>query len=150
LIIDNAGLTVPGGNPLRLPVRFFVAGTGQADNVSIEIKQTDPSDPGGLRIFYNKPGSVFTINRPQSWASGQAFSTTCGVYAVTGVSGANGTKINIVGGTAEADWLTVHGGLIGDRVEFNGRCKVIFPGERMARRLDPASGVGFSSGYWDE
>jgi hypothetical protein len=148
-IIDNAGLTMAGGNPNRMPVRFFVAGTGQQDNIAIEVKQTDPSDPGALRVFYNKPGCVFNIIRPSSWTSGTSMNTTCGVYAVTGITGNGGTRISVVGGNAVNDWININGSLIADRVEFNGRIRVSFPGEGSARPNDPISGVGYSTGYYD-
>ncbi|HSI72110.1 MAG TPA: hypothetical protein VK934_02950, partial [Fimbriimonas sp.] len=144
-----AGLTIPGGNPTKEPIRFFVTGTTQSDQLELEVKQTDSTDPAALRVFYSKPGSVFYVRRPTGWTGGQTFSTMIGVYGVTGVTGGNGSRISIIGGNGATDWISVTGGFIADRIEFQGHCKVIHPGDFMAKKKDPISGVGYSSGYTD-
>jgi hypothetical protein len=149
MIIDTAGVTVSGGNPLRLPVRFFIANGGQQDQVQLQIKQTKGDDPGALRVYYSKPGSNFNVTRPSSWPNGTTFSTTVGVYAVTNSAGGNGTTVTLNGGSGSSDWLLVNGSFITDKVVFKGRCRVSFPGEVMGRRRDPISGVGYSNGYTD-
>ncbi len=148
IIIDTAGLTVVGGNPSRRPVRFFVAGTG-SDKIEIQVKQTDPSDSPGLRIYYGKPGGMLSLYYPASAPSGSEWVTSLIVYAVTAPEASgNGTEIDVNGD--DSGWLTIKGSLIADRVGFKKRCKIIGTGENMTRALDPISGVGFAGGYNDD
>jgi hypothetical protein len=149
ILIDTGGLTVTGGNPNRTPVRFFVAGSG-SDSIQLQVTQTDPDDSAGLRIYYGKAGSVFSIYRPGSASYSTDWQTNMGVYAVnTSSSSGNGTEIVLWGGTAPG-WLTIKGSLLADRVGFKSGCRVISPGESMGRRLDPKIGVGFIGGYSDD
>ncbi len=149
LIIDTAGLTVAGGNPNRTPVRFFVNGTGK-DYIRLQVAQTDPGDSAGLRIYYGKSGSEFTIARPASAPASVNWTTSMGVYAVTTNSGGgNGTEIMIIGGSAPG-WLTVKGSVIADRVGFQQRCRIVTQGDMMNRTLDPIAGVGYAGGYSDD
>jgi hypothetical protein len=149
IVIDTAGLTVEGGNPDRNPVRFFVNGSG-SDSIELQVKQTDPTDSAGLRIYYGKSGGNISIVKPASASSSTDWITSLTVYAVTtSESGGNGTEITMIG-SSSTGWLTVRGGLLADRVGFQQRCRVVSTGDNMVRRLDPILGVGYTGGYSDD
>jgi len=151
LIIDNAGLTVAGGNPDGKAVRIWIGGSGGSsqDNCNIEVKLTNPDDTNGCRIYYGKDGITFKIARPSFIASGTVGFFGGSVYAVTLKKGGTqkGAQVSLTGGNSDNEWFQLTGGLVADRVDFSGRCRIKCPPQTRQATRDSATGVGFMAGY---
>ena len=111
LIIDNAGLTMVGGNPTHKQIRIWVyaSGTGDSSNVTIPITFTAPNDPTTFRLYYANNQGRLQMNG----TSPSPVTISGSIYAYAGAS-PNYCKLDFTNG-----YTTVTGSVLADDLMCN-------------------------------